>query len=67
MSSNLESVKQQVIEALLQLEPLFKHHQLTLVARNTNSEVDADLIVSSEDDLRLPAQVLQEHHKREKP
>jgi hypothetical protein len=62
-----DSIVQRKVEAALRrLEPLFKHHKLTLVARNTSAGLDADVIVTS-DDLFAVASVVTDHAHRESP
>ena len=65
MIASAAYVREKITYALLELEPLFKHHKLTFVARNTNPDLDADFIVSA-DDLEEVVTVLRDHAKRER-
>lgn len=49
--------------ALTDLMPLFKHHELTFVARNLNPDLDGDVIITN-DDLRKVVAVLLDHAAR---
>lgn len=63
MSAKLENAHTRIVDALVELEPLFKHHKLTFVARNLRADMDADVVVS-EDDLDKVAEVLLDHARR---
>lgn len=63
-SGVVQGVGDRVADALARLEPLFKHHKLTFVARNLNPEFDADIIISNDPDHRAVADVLHEHEVR---
>lgn len=47
--SKLATVFEEVTAALDHLAPMFKHHKLTFIARNTNPELDADVFISGDD------------------
>lgn len=48
-TEKLKNVRAKVVEALKSLEPLFPHHKMTFVARNTNPKIkDADIIVTND-------------------
>lgn len=60
----MANMQAMVSSALARLEPLFKHAKLTFVARNTNPDLDADVIVSNDPDHAAVAKVLLEHERR---
>lgn len=64
--AKIERLRSDIAVALVKLEPRFKHHKLTFVARNTNPDAgDADVVVTNDDDnLEAVASVLLDHAGR---
>lgn len=64
----LDLARKRIESALSELAPLFKAHKLTFVARCTDPALgDADVIVTSEEDLFVVARVLEDHGHRQAP
>lgn len=62
--NKLDQIHEIVSYTLHRLEAMFKHHKLTLVARNTKDGMDADVVVTK-DDLGVVARTLLIHHAGE--
>ena len=62
--SKLDEVHEVVSYTLKRLGAMFKHHKLTLVARNTKDGMDADVVVT-EDDLGVVARTILIQHSRD--